>query len=88
MSPSPPRFQCQRLEAGADPAVKTTKDSHWRSSIMSRGFGAGIPIPAEATAYDLARQGQKETRFVTHEHDAAVERLKAVTPKSGFWPFR
>jgi ankyrin repeat protein len=76
------------LAAGADPALKTTKASHWRSSIMSRSFGPGIPIPADATAYDLARQRQKETRFVTHEHDRAVERLKAVTPQSGWWPFR
>ncbi len=75
------------VSAGADPTLKTAKDSHWRSSMMSRSFGAGIPIPAGATAYDLARQRQKETRWVTHEHDAAVERLKAVTPRTGWWPF-
>jgi ankyrin repeat protein len=76
------------LAAGADPALKTTKPSHWRSSIVGRGFEAGIPIPADATAYDLARQRQSETRWVTHAHDAAVERLKAVTPRGGWWPFR
>ena len=76
------------LAAGADPALRTTKASHWRSSIMSRSFGPGIPIPAGATAYDLARQRQKETRWVTHAHDAAVERLKAVTPRTGWRPFQ
>jgi ankyrin repeat protein len=76
------------LAAGADPTLRTTKPSHWRSSIMSRSFGPGIPTPAGATAYDLARQRQKETRFVTHEHDAAVERLKSVTPGTGWNPFR
>ena len=76
------------LAAGADPALKTTKDSHWRASHMSRSFGPGIPIPADATAYDLARQRQKETQWVTHGHDGAVERLKAVTPRGGWSLFR
>jgi ankyrin repeat protein len=71
------------LESGADATLRTTKASHWRASHMSRSFGPGLPIPAGATPYDLARQRQRETRFVTHAHDAAVNRLKDVAAQRG-----
>lgn len=74
------------LAAGADPTLRTEQATHWRSPIMSRAFGPGLEVPAGATAYDLARQQQKATRWVTHKHDAAVARLEAVTPRSR-WKF-
>ena len=55
---------------------------------MSRAFGPGEPIEADRTPLDLARWRQRETRWVTSAHDAAVARLEAVTPRRSLLPWR
>ena len=75
----------QLLAAGADPGLRTQRDTHWRALSMSRAFGPGIAVPAGSTAYDLARAQQKATRWNTQTHDAAVQRLAEATPRRGIW---
>jgi ankyrin repeat protein len=76
------------LALGADPALRTTAATRWRAGHMSRAFGPGEPIEADRTPLDLARWRQRETRWVTSAHDAAVARLEAVTPRRSLLPWR
>lgn len=73
------------LAAGADPARRTARATHWRASGMSRAFGPGLPVPRDATALDLARERQAATRWNVQSHAATVRRLEAVTPKRGWF---
>jgi ankyrin repeat protein len=69
------------LEAGADPALRTTRDTHWRSPGISRAFGPGIAVAKGSTALDLARQQQAASRWSSQTHAAMVKRLEALTPR-------
>lgn len=71
------------LAAGADPALRTTRDTHWRPSSVSRAFGPGLPVARGSTAYDLARERHAATRWNTRTHEATMKRLEAVTPRHG-----
>ena len=71
------------LSAGADPALRTTRDSRWRLSGISRGFGPGLVVRRGATALDLARDQQASARFSTQTHVEVVKQLQAVTPRPG-----
>ncbi len=73
------------LGAGADPSLRTTRDTHWRLTGMSRAFGPGLPVGKGATALDLARERQAASRRSTQSHDATVKRLEAVTPRRGWF---
>lgn len=73
------------LAAGADPALRTSKDTHWRLSNMSSAFGAGVPVAKGSTAYDLARQQHEASRWSTQTHEATMQQLKAVTPARGWF---
>lgn len=77
----------QLLAAGADPSARSTAATYWRASHMSRAFGPGEPVAAGVTPLDVAREQQRRTRWSTGSHDSAVQRLEAVTPRSGFWPW-
>lgn len=71
------------LSAGVDPALRTTRDSRWRLSGISRGFGPGLVVRRGATALDLARDQQASARFSTQTHVEVVKQLQAVTPRPG-----
>lgn len=73
------------LAAGADPARRTTRDTHWRLGGMSRGFGPGLPVARGSTAYDLARERYQASRWSTQTHEATMKRLEAVTPRRGWF---
>jgi Ankyrin repeat len=72
------------LAAGANPALRTTADTHWRLSSMSAAFGPGLPVPKGSTAYDLARQRYQASRWSTQTHEATMKRLEGVTPRRGW----
>ncbi|MBL8330125.1 MAG: hypothetical protein JNJ71_14870 [Rubrivivax sp.] len=73
------------LAAGADPSIRTLRESRWRSASVSRAFGAGIPVAAGATAYDLAKAQYAASRWSAQSHEATMKRLEAVTPRRGWW---
>ncbi|HSW17966.1 MAG TPA: hypothetical protein VLJ86_12115, partial [Ramlibacter sp.] len=75
------------LAAGADPSKRTTRDTHWRLSGMSRAFGPGLEVPKGSNAFDLARARYKASRWSTQTHEATMRRLEAVTPKRGWFNF-
>ena len=64
------------LSQGADAKARTTTATHWRSAIVSKSFGPGEPVPAHATALDLAQARHQQTRFNTGRYREVVEALK------------
>lgn len=73
------------LAAGADPALRTAQETHWRLTGMSRAFGPGLPLPKGATAYDLARERHAASRWSSQTHAETMKRLEAVTPRRGWF---
>lgn len=66
------------LAHGADTKARTTSASHWLSGLVSKAFGPGTPVPANATALDLARIRHRESRFTTSRHLDAIKLLEQV----------
>ena len=69
------------LEHGADPQARTLRETHVRSTSMSKAFGPGELVPAGSRPYDIALEHYKRTRWNTGAHEAAMKRLDAATPR-------
>jgi ankyrin repeat protein len=67
------------LAQGADPNLRTSADTYWRASHMSREFGPGDRIPAGSRALDLARSRHSTTRWNTSRYEEPVKILRKVT---------
>lgn len=69
------------LDHGADPQARTLRETHVRSTSMSKAFGPGDVVPAGSRPYDIALAQYKRTRWNTGAHEAAMKRLDAATPR-------
>jgi hypothetical protein len=67
------------LAQGADPNLRTTADTYWRASHMSKEFGPGERIPAGSRPLDLARARYSATRWNTSRYEEPVRMLRKVT---------
>lgn len=64
------------LTHGADAKARTTSATHWLSGTVSKAFGPGTPLPANATALDLARIRHQESRFNTSRYLDVIKLLE------------
>ena len=64
------------LAQGAEANTRTTAATRWRSGLVSKEFGPGDPVPARATALDLARAQHRQSRFTTSRYLPVIEALE------------
>jgi ankyrin repeat protein len=67
------------LEQGADPNLRTTADTYWRASFMSKQFGPGDRIATGTRPLDRARARHSATRWNTSRYEEPVSIFPKVT---------
>ena len=67
------------LSQGADPQARTTAQTFYRASNMSKMFGPGDAIPVGSRPLELARAQHKASRWNTNRYEPSVKLLQTAT---------